>query len=133
MIEYPWGTLVTGVLLMIAGVLTLARHFFLEPVSSKYPKAPAFVRHSMFMFAAVLLFIGLRYVWAFLSDGTTNVPPHPPASMQFLATALVLYKAAMLLNIVRQRYPDEVWTRLNRINDALNCPDNKIATWFGKG
>lgn len=133
MIAIPLGTLVTGLLLILAGGLTLTRHFLLEPVSAKYPKAPVFIRNCMFAFGAVLIFLGLRYTWTYIFDTSGHVPPHPDATMQFLAFVLAVYKAAMLANIIRQRYSEEVWTRLNRISDALHCPDSRIARWFGKG
>lgn len=132
MIAYPYGAIYVGVALIIAGILTMTRHFLLEPMFSRYPKAPALVRHSMFLFATALLFIGLQYIWVFVSGKPDTVPPQPTANMQFLATTLVIYKAVMLVNIIRQRYPEEVWTKLNRLNDSLPCKDRKILTWLSK-
>ena len=119
MIAYPWGALVTGTMFVIAGLLCLARHFLLEPWSPNYPKAPKFVRHGIFGFASVLLFIGLQFIWVFFNDARTTMPPQPSPNMQLLAAALVIYKSVLLGNIISQRYPERVWKRLNRMNEFL--------------
>ena len=119
MFAYPYGALITGTLLIIAGALTLTRHFLLEPVSDHYPKAPFWLRNAMFLFAAVLMFIGMQFLWAFFSGEPNTIPPQPSPSTQLLAVALALYKGAMLGNILRQRYPPETWQRLNRINEIV--------------
>lgn len=126
MIAYPWAALFTGVMLLIAGGLTLTRHMLLEPVSTHYPKAPLFVRNSMFAFASVLLFLGLRFIWVYASGHPNTTPPQPDPSIQLLSCALVGYKAVMLTNIIRQRYTEQVWNRLNRINEALRCKDGHV-------
>lgn len=130
MIAYPWASLYTGMMLLLAGGLTMCRHILLEPISTYYPKAPMFVRNFMFLFASVMLFLGLRYTWVFWSNQPNITPPQPDPSMQLLTTALVVYKTAMLVNIIRQRYTEQIWTRLNRINDQLRCKDRSIPGWF---
>lgn len=130
MIGYPYAALFVGVMLVLAGGLTMARHMLLEPVSTHYPKAPLFVRNSMFAFAAVLLFLGLRFLWVFFDGQENTIPPQPDPSTQLLAAALVFYKAVMLVNIIRQRYTEQIWDRLNRINDALRCKDNTVKGWL---
>jgi len=130
MIAYPYGAFVTGLALVIAGGLTLGRHFLLEPVNDRFPKAPLWLRNSMFGFATVLIFLGVQYLWVFVSGAPNTVPPQPPTSIQVLSIALVFYKAAMLLNIARQRLPQEVWVKLNRINEHLLCKDGHChAMW----
>ncbi len=119
MFAYPYAALIVGVLLCLAGAFTLTRHFLLEPVSVHYPRAPFWLRNSMFLFAAVLIFIGMQFLWTFASGAPDIIPPQPSPSTQMLAVALALYKAAMLGNIVRQRYPAETWRRLNRVNEVL--------------
>ena len=42
-----------------------------------------------------------------------------------LAGATFVYKASMLYNVLRQRYPVTVWARLNRISDVVRCPPKK--------
>lgn len=123
MIDYPFGSLVTGLCLVGASAMALGRHALLEPVSGNYPKAPGWVRHSMFGMATILMFVGLQYLWVFVSGKPNTIPPQPPGSMQLLAIALFIHKAAMLLNILRQRCPEQVWDRLNRINQHLHCKD----------
>lgn len=127
MIAYPYGALVTGLLLILAGCLTMIRHFLLEPGSSHYPKAPGWLRHIMFVFASIVIFLGLRFVWAYIDDAPNIVPPQPGASMELMAFALVVYKGTMLLNVLRQRYPTEVWQKLNRINEHLTCKAGRFA------
>jgi uncharacterized membrane protein len=122
MIAYPWAAIVTGVLLTLSGLLCLVRHFLLEPSMPHYPKAPVFVRHGIFAFAMVLLFLGLQYIFVFFDpDAVNDVPPQPGPAIQLLATALVIYKGILLGNIVRQRYSVETWQRLNRMNESLQC------------
>lgn len=132
MIAYPWGALVTGLMLITAGILTLVRHYLLEPGSTHYPKAPIFLRHVMFGFASCILFVGLQFVWTFMSDKANTMPPQPTPAMQLLATALLVYKSSLLVNILRQRYPEQVWQKLNRINDHLHCRDGKFASWLSR-
>lgn len=131
MFAYPYGALVTGGLLVLAGLLTMARHFLLEPVSTHYPKAPAWLRNSMFLFAAVLIYVGLQFLWAYWSGAPNTIPPQPSPSTQLLSLALVLYKGAMLGNILRQRYSADTWKRLNRINEHLRCSGGRCG-WFGR-
>lgn len=126
MIAYPWGALITGAMFIVAGILCLARHFLLEPTSAQFPKAPAFVRHGIFGFATILLFIGLQFIWVFFNDARTSTPPQPTPSMQLLATALVVYKSILFANIFRQRYPEQVWKKLNRINEFLQCQSGTL-------
>jgi hypothetical protein len=121
MIGYPWGALITGILLCFSGILCLVRHFLLEPNTKHYPKAPVLVRHAMFGFAGICLFLGLQYIWVFFMDNRTSVPPQPGPAIQLLSIALVIYKTALLGNILSQRYPAQIWERLNRINEALRC------------
>jgi hypothetical protein len=126
MIAYPWGALVTGIMLLLAGIFCIVRHFLLEPGTETFPKAPVFVRHGMFAFSLVLLFLGLQYTWVFLDGQGNTTPPQPSPNMQFLATALMFYKGLMLANIVRQHYPARTWMKLNRINEYLQCQSGSL-------
>ena len=126
MISYPWAALVTGGMFALAGVMTLLRHFLLEPQSTHYPKAPVFVRQGIFAFSMVLIFIGLQFIWVFFEDSPNTIPPQPGPSTQFLATALLFYSAVMLGNIVRQRYPEATWKKLDRVHESLNCRDKNF-------
>lgn len=121
MFAYPYGALITGVLLIVAGACTLARHLLLSPDTLDYPKAPWWLRLPMFAFAAVLVFLGLRFVWTFIGGAPDLIPPQPSPATQLLALVLVAYKAAMLINILRQRYSPATWARLNHITDLLAC------------
>lgn len=127
MIAYPWGALFTGAMLVLAGILCLVRHFLLEPVNANYPKAPIFVRHGIFGFAMVCLLLGLQFLAVFFNnEAPTTIPPQPGPGIQFLSTALVIYKGILLGNIVRQRYPASVWERLNRMNETLQCKNGTL-------
>lgn len=106
MIAYPWAALYTGVLLILAGGFTLGRHYLFEPMSVRYPKAPFFVRQTIFAYACVQAFLGLQYVWTFFYDERMTSPPMPGPAMQFLATALVINNAVMLWNVWSQRLTD---------------------------
>jgi len=125
MFAYPYAALITGVLLTLAGVLTLARHYLLEPVSIRYPKAPFWLRNSMFLFATVLIYIGMKFGWVYFSGQPDGIPPQPAPSTQLLAVALFFYKAAMLGNIVRQRYPADTWRRLNHLTELVTCSTSR--------
>jgi hypothetical protein len=123
MIDYPWAALITGAMLALSGGMTLVRHFLLEPLNVNYPKAPVFVRHGMFAFAVVLVFLGLQFIWIFFEDRPNTVPPQPGTSLQFLSMALFIYTGIMLGNIARQHYPATTWKKIERINDSLLCRD----------
>ena len=125
MFAYPHAALLTGLMLVIAGGLTLARHFLLEPLSTHYPKAPAWLRHTMFLFAAVLIYTGLRFVWAFATNAPDTIPPQPGPATQLLAVALLLYKSAMLANVLRQHNTAATWKRLNRLNEKCRTGGGK--------
>lgn len=132
MIAYPYGALFVGVALLITGITSIVRTFLLDPGSERYPKAPAFVRTTIFGFGTMMCFIGLHYLTVFVSDSASTSPPQPGAEMQFMATVLAVYKTILLVNIIRQRYPAEVWAKLNRLNDALPCKDRKFLAWLSR-
>lgn len=113
----------TGGFFVLAGLSALVRQSLLEPDSPQYPKAPAWLRMCMFGFSAVLMFTGLHYISS----------PHDTAGpTRLLAIALVLYNVAMLGNVVRQRYPEDVWDRLNRVNERISCSNNSFHRWLSK-
>jgi hypothetical protein len=132
MIAYPYGALFVGVALLVTGIVSVARAFLLDPRSERYPKAPAFVRHTIFGFGTLMCWLGLHYLTVFFSDSASTSPPQPGAEMQFISTVLCIYKTILLANIARQRYPVDVWTKLNRLNDALPCKDRKFLLWLSR-
>lgn len=107
MIAYPWAALYTGIMLILAGGFTLGRHYLFEPVSVRYPKAPFFVRQTIFAFACAMFFVGIRFVLVFFYDDRMTSPPQPDAATQFLATCLFINNAVMFWNIQRQRMSDK--------------------------
>lgn len=113
----------TGSAFVLAGLLALGRQSLLEPASGRYPKAPTWLRHCMFGFAALQIFVGLQTLAS--SQAVTN----PTAVM---ATGLAFYNGAMLFNLLRQRYPEDVWERLNRINDRLFCSQSSVRRFLSK-
>lgn len=115
--------LLSGGFLIVAGLAALVRQSLLEPDSPKYPKAPTWLRLCMFAFAAVLIFTGMHIISA----------EHPAGGhLQLLTVGLAFYNLAMLGNLVRQRYPEETWNRLNRMNDQLCCKSPSIYKWLSK-
>lgn len=133
MIAYPYGALYTGILLILTGVLTLVRHFLLEPSSVTFPRAPLFVRHAMFVFGCAVAFLGLQFLTVFMDTNAPNsVPPQPGPAIQFLSTILAIHETVMLVNVARQRYPAEVWARLNRMNEALPCKNRWFTAWLSR-
>lgn len=131
MLAYPYDNLVAGIFLVLAGLFALIRQSLLEPESAKYPRAPTWLRNSMFAFAAILMFCGLQNIGVFV---TKKISENHEASATVVTLAVVLcfYNAAMLCNLLRQRYPEETWDRLNRINDRLFCNQKPIHRWINK-
>jgi hypothetical protein len=132
MIAYPYGALFVAAMLLLTGITSIIRTFLLDPRSERYPKAPMFVRHTIFGFGTMMCFLGLHYLTVFLSDSASTSPPQPGSEMQFMSTILAVYKTILLVNIIRQRYPVAVWTKLNRLNDALPCKDRKLLAWMSR-
>lgn len=126
----PYDNVITGGFFLAAGLLALVRQSLLEPHSPNYPKAPTWLRHCMFAYAASLIFTGLQLIWTFVADHLPKV--QAANSFQMLAGVLCVYNAAMLFNILRQRYPAETWERLNRINDRLFCNQTPARRWLSK-
>jgi hypothetical protein len=114
------NSLIAGVFLTLAGLSGLARHFLLEPQTASYPKAPVWLNAVVFMFASVLIFLGLRFLAAF-ATGAEGIPPNAGPTMALLSVFLAAYKISMLVNVLRQRLPSGTWARLNRITDSARC------------
>jgi hypothetical protein len=119
--------LFTAALLALAGFSLGFRQIVLSPRNSTYPPAPPFVRLAMFVFAAAMAGAAVLF-W-----GHANTPPEFAGQAAGIVAALsfgvAIYNAVMLVNILRQRYPAEVWRRLNRAADTVkrSCPDRKFA------
>jgi len=110
-----------GLFYTLAGCFGLIRHFLLEPRMPNYPRAPQWLLHVFFGFAAILIFAGLRFLCAWATGEGRSVPPGATGMGVLLAAALFVYKGSMLGNVLHQRYPAQVWTRLNRINTMVRC------------
>jgi hypothetical protein len=115
------NTFSAGLFYLLAGCCGLVRHFLLEPGMGNYPRAPKWLLHVFFMFSSVLIFAGLRFLWAWGSGEGATVPPGVTGMGVLLAFATFGYKASMLYNVARQRYPAETWARLNRITELVQC------------
>lgn len=110
-----------GLFYLLAGLFGLFRHLVLEPNIPNYPKAPPWLLNVVFAFAVILIYAGLRFLWVW---GTGEGAVSPPGATGFsvvLAFGTMAYKFSMLLNVLRQRYPADVWARLNRINALARC------------
>jgi len=116
------NTFWAGAFYLLAGLCGLIRHFLLEPQMPNYPRAPKWLLHVFFAFAAVLVYAGLRFLWAWGTGQGTSVPPGTTGMGVLLSFAVFAYKASMLYNVALQRYPTETWARLNRITDLARCP-----------
>lgn len=121
--SYSVTIILTGGCFVVGGLLALMRQSLLEPASGHYPKAPSWLRNCMFAFASLQVFIGLQ---------TLSAQRDVAHSMVLMAIGLVLYNGAMLFNLLRQRYPEDVWNRLNLINDRLFCKDSPVKRWISK-
>lgn len=117
------NTLAAGVMLTLAGTSGLIRHGLLEPSMPNYPKGPPWLLGVFFVFASFLIFIGLRYVTTFFI-GVDQTPPGAAAVMVSMSFMLLIYKVSLLVNVLMQRYPSEVWDRINRITTIVktSCP-----------
>jgi hypothetical protein len=115
--------ILTGVAIILSGLCVLSRQYLLEPDSGKYPKAPTWLRVCMLGFAAVQIFVGLQMLIA---------SHHVADPMSLLAVGLFVYNMSMLVNILRQRYPEGVWLRLNKINERLSCGHTTYKSWLIK-
>jgi len=113
------NSLVAGLCLVLAGGCGLVRHFLLEPKVANYPQAPRWLLKVFFFFAAVMIFLGSRFLLAWYL-----VEPSPPGATSAgaaLAVTLLIYKGSLLVNVLHQRLPADVWRRLNRITAMARC------------
>ncbi len=115
------NSLFAGLFYLSAGIFGLVRHFLLEPGMANYPKAPKWLLNVFFAFASVLIFAGLRFLWAWGTGDGATVPPGVTGIGVLLAFATFVYKGSMLYNVLRQRYPAAVWARLEKINELVRC------------
>jgi hypothetical protein len=118
------NTVAAGSLLTGAGSLGLLRHFLLEPATKQYPKAPGWLRLVVFLFSTFLIFLGLRYLSTALG-GVDTTPPGAAMAMLSLSFVLFLYKLSLAVNVLSQRYPTQVWERLNAINTMVKCSNKR--------
>lgn len=115
------NSLLAGVFYFVAGTSGLVRHFLMEPGMTHYPPAPKWLLHIFFIFSSVLIYAGLRFLWAWGTGEGVNTPPGATAMAVLLSFTTMIYKLSMLYNVMRQRYPSDVWARLNRITRLLQC------------
>lgn len=110
-----------GLFYLLAGLFSLSRHIILEPSIPNYPKAPAWLLNIVFAFGAILVYAGLRFLWVWGTGEGAVSPPGATGFSVMMAFAVMAYKIAMIVNVLRQRYPADVWARLNRINALARC------------
>jgi len=119
--------LITALLLAVAGFSIGFRQIVLSPRNSTYPPAPRLVRLAMFVFAA---FCGGAAV---MFHGGIDLPGDYAGRASGVVAIFVFgvatYNGVMLFNILLQRYPAEVWRRLNRAAETVkkSCPERKFA------
>lgn len=115
------NSLFAGSFYLLAGICGLVRHFLLEPGMANYPRAPKWLLNVFFMFSCVLMYAGLRFLWVWATGEGVTVPPGVTGMGVMLAAATFIYKGSMLFNVARQRYPADVWVRLDRITKLVQC------------
>lgn len=113
-------SLLTGIFWLLAGVCGMIRHFLLEPRTTTYPRAPAWLLAVFFAAATFFIFLGLRFVAAYVAR-EPGIPPQASPSMMATSMVVLIYQAALLANILRQHYPAHTWKRLNRIQEIVRC------------
>lgn len=119
--------LVTAILIGIAGFAIGFRQIVLSPRNSTYPPAPAHVRGAMWAFAVFCAFASVMFF------GGIDKPGAYAGNAAWVVLAFVavvaLYSSVLLANILAQRYPAEVWRRLNRATETVkrSCPERKPA------
>lgn len=116
------NTFYAGLFYLLAGMFGLIQHFLLEPSAPNYPKAPPWLLHVFFAFAAVLIFAGLRFLTDWGTGEGATVPPGASGMGVLMAFSIFVYKGAKLANVLRQWYPAEVWARLDRLAEIARCP-----------
>lgn len=115
-----FNTALAGFTLFLAGVCGFIRHFLLEPKMAEYPKAPGWLLAVFFVFAGVLCGLGMRFIAGWWM-GVTAAPPGADPALASLGAVLFIYKGSMLVNVMMQRYPAQVWKRLNQMYDVVRC------------
>lgn len=132
----PLNTFWSGIFLTLAGASVLVRHLLLEPGLVNFPKAPKWLLNVYFLFATVMIYLGIRYLWAWKMGDTTTIPPAASPAMVLQSAALSIYNGAMLVNVVNQRMPKRAWRRINNITEraqrAFRRPINPAASSLGK-
>ena len=105
--------LLTGICLALAGFAVGLRQILLSPKLSTFPCAPREVRAVMFIMAVALAGLAMKFLG---EDGHTLVPWAGQAAMAIavLAGIVAIYNVVLLVNVIAQRLPAGVWTRVNR-------------------
>lgn len=103
-------SLLTGVGFAIAALFLAMREIFLRPDSPDMPTAPFWLTSAMFLYMLGLVLVGTNLIFKFFTP--EPIPVHP----LFLGLAWLMagYKAAMLVNMLRQWLPPAAWRRLTR-------------------
>ena len=101
--------LLTAILLGAAGFSLGLRQILLSPRNATFPCAPFAVRLAMFIGAAALGYMAVR----FGSEGDGPYAGQAGQTVAILAGLMALYFGAMLLNVLAQRFPAPVWRRIN--------------------
>jgi hypothetical protein len=101
--------LLTAMLLGLAGFSLGLRQILLSPRNATFPCAPFAVRLAMFIGAAALGYMAVRF-WG---EGDRPYAGQAGATVAVLAGLLALYFGAMLTNVLAQRFPAPVWYRIN--------------------
>lgn len=124
------NTLFAGVCMTLAGSMGLLRHFLLEPRIETFPRALKWLLAVFFFTASSFVYLGLRFLAAWWLQ-EPGVPPQATPTAAYLAGVLLLYKASLLANVLRQHYPAQVWKRLDSITEKVKCSEGRCPL-FGR-
>lgn len=114
----PWlAALLTGCMYAVAALAIGLRSIAFEPQNVRLPRGPTWVRLTLNGVAVILAFSAAAVLFP-LSDGRAVTTTWRELAV---SAGIAGYAVAMLVNVLRQRYPESVWRRINRINEIACC------------
>ena len=111
-----------GIALLVACFFFVVRQIALNPKTEGWPPAPKPTRIFMFILAASCLYQGMALTGLAFSDDAGRASP----GGAFLCWSLAGYSASLCLNVLRQYYPEAVWTRVDRIMRLAECKNAAV-------
>lgn len=106
-----------GIIILMAAAFLGLRELLLSDRVKSLPVAPFWVRTSMFVFMITLVYRGSDIL---MSQGTAHEEGLDLKGV-VASACLAAYHFAMLCNVLSQRYPPEIWSKLYRIEKLAKC------------